>query len=397
VTVIPASADFPSVVTGTTNSQTITLMNTGSTAVAFSNAIVEGQGFRLSGLTVPFILAPKSALTFNVEFSPRGRGGAAGSISLLQAAGDALILIPLSGTGEAPVYGLQAYPTRVIFGSAKLGEMTGPEAVSLTNTGNSDLVITRIDTTGEGFSASGILLPLRLAPGQNVSVDATFLPEAGGDAEGNLQIFSDALPQMLTVSLSGTGKAATRVLEARPSNLYFKSAGAGTDTTDVQPLTLFNTGNSSVTITDISVTEISYSVSGVSLPVTLAPGENVSFHVAYSPGQTADDGGSVTIASDAYDSPTTVSLASSLPTAGQQSAVNLAWSPSYSQGVAGYNVYRATISAGPYTIVNKYPLNESDYVDTGVESGGTYYYVTTAVDSDGNESSFSNEAAVTAP
>jgi P pilus assembly chaperone PapD len=322
VTVIPASADFPSVVTGTTNSQTITLMNTGPTAVAFSNAIVEGEGFRLSDLTVPFILAPKSALTFNIEFSPRGRGGAAGSVSLLQAAGDARILIPLSGTGEAPVYGLQAYPARVIFGSAKLGEMMGPEAVSLTNTGNSDLVITRIDTKGEGFSVSGISLPARLAPGQNVSVDMTFLPEAGGDAEGNLQIFSDALPQIVTVPLSGTGKAATRVLEARPSNLLFKSAS--TDTTDVQPVTVFNTGNSSVTITDISVTEDSYSISGVSLPVTLAPGENVSFHVAYSPGQTADDGGSVTIASDAYDSPTTVSLTSSLPAPGQQSAVNLA-------------------------------------------------------------------------
>jgi fibronectin type 3 domain-containing protein len=65
--------------------------------------------------------------------------------------------------------------------------------------------------------------------------------------------------------------------------------------------------------------------------------------------------------------------------------------------VTGYNVYRAAISAGPYTIVNQYPLNEAEYIDTAVESGGTYYYVTTALDSDGNESSFSNEAAVTAP
>jgi len=395
VVVIPASADFPGVITGSTNSQTIIMMNTGSTAVSFADAIVEGKGFRLSGITTPLILAPKSALTFNVEFIPDRPGTSVGSISLLLDSGDARILIPLSGTGEAPSYGLRAYPSHLIFGSARIGEMIGPQTVNLTNTGNSDVVITSIDMKSAGFSASGISLPLTLAPGQSASLDTTFLPETGGDAEGLLQVSSNMLPQVVAVSLFGMGKAVTRVLEAQPSSLVFRSGTAGT--TNFQSLTLSNQGNSAVTITDVAVTDDSYSVSGLDVPVTLAPGENASFRVAYSPMQSAQDGGSLTIVSDASDSPTTISLTSSPVVPEQQSAVNLAWSPSSSEGVASYNVYRATISAGPYTVINQYPLSEPEFVDTGVESGGTYYYVTTAVDSNGNESSFSNEAAVTAP
>ena len=72
-------------------------------------------------------------------------------------------------------------------------------------------------------------------------------------------------------------------------------------------------------------------------------------------------------------------------------SVSLSWSPSTSSGISYYNVYRGTVSGGPYSLL-KNNGNSTLYADSNVQSGATYYYVTTAVDSSGVESADSNEA-----
>src|SRR5579864_2897528 len=76
--------------------------------------------------------------------------------------------------------------------------------------------------------------------------------------------------------------------------------------------------------------------------------------------------------------------------------VNLSWSPS-SSAVAGYNVYRGTQAAGPFTRINSTLETATVYTDNSVASGNTYYYVTTAVNSSGVESGYSNLAQAVIP
>ncbi len=78
-------------------------------------------------------------------------------------------------------------------------------------------------------------------------------------------------------------------------------------------------------------------------------------------------------------------------------AANLLWDASTAQGVIGYNVYRGTISNGPYTKVNSTPDPDTSYTDSTVQSGQTYFYVTTAVNQDGTESEYSNQAEAVIP
>ena len=77
--------------------------------------------------------------------------------------------------------------------------------------------------------------------------------------------------------------------------------------------------------------------------------------------------------------------------------VTLTWVASTSDGVAGYNVYRSTISGGPYTKINVSLVAALTYEDTVVQAGQTYYYVVTAVDGSSNESAYSMEARATIP
>jgi hypothetical protein len=78
--------------------------------------------------------------------------------------------------------------------------------------------------------------------------------------------------------------------------------------------------------------------------------------------------------------------------------VSLNWTASTSPNVAGYNVYRGTTSGGPYVILNSSLVAGTGYTDNAAQSGVTYYYVTTAVDTSNNTvSAYSNEAQAVVP
>jgi fibronectin type 3 domain-containing protein len=76
--------------------------------------------------------------------------------------------------------------------------------------------------------------------------------------------------------------------------------------------------------------------------------------------------------------------------------VALTWNASTST-VSGYNVYRSTVSGSGYVKLNSSLVSGLTYTDSNVQSGTTYYYVATAVDSSGNESAYSNQASAPIP
>ncbi|MCX7016856.1 MAG: DNRLRE domain-containing protein [Candidatus Sumerlaeota bacterium] len=102
------------------------------------------------------------------------------------------------------------------------------------------------------------------------------------------------------------------------------------------------------------------------------------------------DEATMTIAVTSHSAPPAPTGLTAAPGDGQ---VALDWADS--AGVAGYNVYRSTTAGGPYTKANTSLLTASQYTDTGRTNGQTYYYVATAVDGEGAESPYSEEASAT--
>ena len=99
--------------------------------------------------------------------------------------------------------------------------------------------------------------------------------------------------------------------------------------------------------------------------------------------------------SNATNSPATESLSGS-GVALTQHSVDLSWGASSSSNVQGYNVYRAGVSGGPYAAVVS-ANSGTTFVDGSVQSGQTYFYVVTAVDSSGTESAYSNQVQAVIP
>ena len=75
---------------------------------------------------------------------------------------------------------------------------------------------------------------------------------------------------------------------------------------------------------------------------------------------------------------------------GAASSILLTWARATSADLMGYNVYRATASAGPYSKVNPVPTDRTAYYeDGGLAALTRYYYKVTSVDLSGNESALS--------
>ena len=82
---------------------------------------------------------------------------------------------------------------------------------------------------------------------------------------------------------------------------------------------------------------------------------------------------------------------------GTSHSVSLTWTASASTGVVGYYVYRGAASGGPYTKLNATAVAATNYTDSAVASGQTYYYVATAVDGTGTESVYSASVPAVVP
>lgn len=212
-------------------------------------------------------------------------------------------------------------------------------------------------------------------------------------ANGGLSLLSDAPASPLTLTLRGTGVASIHRLSATPTALSFGNVSVGASGT--QTITVTNTGNSSVTVSQINLAGAALTVTGLALPVTLSAGQTAGLDVVFTPITVGNQTGTVTIVSTASNSPEIVTTTGvGVPSVAH--SVMLSWSPSTSD-VVGYNVYRGTQQGGPYTKLNTAPIVEISYSDTTAQAGLTYYYVVTAYDSNELESGYSNESSAVLP
>jgi fibronectin type 3 domain-containing protein len=77
--------------------------------------------------------------------------------------------------------------------------------------------------------------------------------------------------------------------------------------------------------------------------------------------------------------------------------IQLSWTASTSASVVGYNVYRSSVSGGPYTKIVSSPVIGTSYSDQTAQAGVQYYYVATSVGENGIESTYSNQVTALIP
>jgi hypothetical protein len=387
LTANPTSLAFGSVQVGNSTSLSETLTNTGGSSLTISGA-TGSNGFTLNGLALPLTLSAGQSTSFTVIYTPTTSGAASGSVNLTSNGANPNLSIPLSGTGVTQSV-LTSNPTSLGFGSIQVGNSTSLSE-TLTNTGGSAVTISQANVTGAAFSISGLTLPLTLTANQSVTFTATYMPTSAGAASGNLAVVSNASNSTLNVALSGTGTASGQ-LAVSPTSLSFGSVTVGSQAALSSSL---NATGAPVTVSSASLNNGEFVLSGIALPVTIPAGQSAAFTVTFTPQASGATSVSLSFTSNASNSQVAQTMTGT-GAAPIQHSVDLTWTASAS--AVGYNVYRSTVSGGPYVMINSGLDGATAYTDSTVLSGQTYYYVATAVDNNQNESGYSNQTQAVIP
>lgn len=254
-------------------------------------------------------------------------------------------------------------------------------------------------TSACDLNADGVvnILDVQLATDMDLSEASCMAPGGHCNPVFVQNILNTALGQPCTLTYLGVPSAPLNV-----GNVIVGNSG-------VQSATLTATGSGNTTVSQVTVTPATFTISGLTLPLTLLAGTGAPFQVTFTPAAAGSATGNIAIvtasASNALNSPLSVPLSGY----GVNShTVSLSWTPSASSNVASYNVYRITSSsstapATPYpslvsglVATSTCSANICAYTDSTVLAGASYWYYATAV-SGGVESAPSNTAEAVVP
>ncbi|HXM94289.1 MAG TPA: choice-of-anchor D domain-containing protein [Candidatus Dormibacteraeota bacterium] len=188
ISVIPDPVNFQTVVVGQKNTQSMQIANLKASYVQIRSIQVVGAGFVVNTPAFPAFLRRGGKLPFTLAFTPAGAGTFHGAIIVRTNDGIA-VQIPVQGTGVKSAGQLQLNPPSINFGNVAVGGTTG-QTVTLTNTGNVDVVVSSAAISGSLFGLSKFPSGVKLSPRQQLPFTVSFDAKTKGAASGTLTVSS---------------------------------------------------------------------------------------------------------------------------------------------------------------------------------------------------------------
>jgi len=255
-----------------------------------------GQAITLDSSDVPYVTGSTASDNF-----PAIAG--AYQASLAGVAGNTFVakIDPASRPGIAIV------PASVNFGNQALSVRSAPQTVSVINAGSAPLTITEITTSGDFLETDNCIGTLSSGAGY-CTISITFTPSALGLATEEISITDNAPDSPHTITVTGTGVAASTAAKVSPTSLSFGDLKVGS-VSESKTVTFTNTGTSTLNISRISASGdfVQTNTCGATLNV-LDVGESCTVSVSFQPTGSGSRSGSLSISSNASGSPHAVAL-----------------------------------------------------------------------------------------
>jgi hypothetical protein len=268
IVLTPLSLSFPAtIVNQTSASQTISVANTGGTSATLQTPVILGESsdFTIYANTCGATLAPSTACSIAIVFTPTASGARSATLSLADGVGTQTA--SLTGTGNAPSTDTLS-PLSLTFAQQQIGTTSPTQTVTLTNSGGVALTLIAASVSPGNFSVVNAC-GNSLAANSTCAFSITFAPTATGTRTATLSIADQFHTQ--TVALSGTGIAGPGV-SLSPVSLTFPSTGVGL-TAIAQTLTLTNNGGLPLNLSGVAASPgftIAANTCGTSLAVNAA-------------------------------------------------------------------------------------------------------------------------------
>lgn len=192
----------------------------------------------------------------------------------------------------------------------------------------------------------------------------------------------------------GPSKAAGPTLSVNATSVAFGWVRVNTSAT--QSVTLVSVGTAPVIVTAATTTGAEFSLSGITFPVTLNPGQTLALNLQFDPLTAGTATGQLKITSNSSINATAEIGLSGTGTSHQ---VELDWDapPISADPIAGFRVFRSSDGGASFQMISTTLVTQTTFVDNEVQSGLTYGYVVRSVDIAGNESAPSGMTSVAIP
>ena len=194
------------------------------------------------------------------------------------------------GGGSHPSSTVNVANPSVSFGVVAVGSKV-TLANTIANNSSSSVTITSIAGLASGFQLTGITLPLALSAGNSVPFNVQFQPANPGTPSVTIS-FQDSNAQTV-VSFSASGQAVEAgTLSLNPSQIAFGNAAVGSSQTST--VTLSNSGGSDLTVNQATLSGAGFTLSNLTLPLTLHTGDSTPATVTFAPPSSGTFTGSIT-------------------------------------------------------------------------------------------------------
>ncbi len=304
--------DFGSVFTGTTSAATsVSITNVGNQTLQVSSIGFTGSNPADFGSTAAasYSIAPSATETFDVTFTPATEGTRNANLTIISNDPASPANVSLGGTGAIPQPpSAEVSPVAIDFGTVAVDTTSGPQAVTITNTGDLTLNVSGVSASGE-FTTSAAT-PYAIAPGAIVSFNVTFAPTSEGAAAGQINVTSNDPAGAATVLLSGQGVVVEAPTAALNPTVHNFGTIRVTENSAPVSVTLSNTGDdvlevSSVGIGGANASDFSSDALGAySIPV----GQSVGFNVTFTPTTFGARSANLSVISNDPNSPAVLAL-----------------------------------------------------------------------------------------
>lgn len=392
LTVSPGSISFGSVSVGQSVTGSLTLTNTGSSAIQVTQMSLTGPSFSVIGTTLPMTIAGGATSTVQVQFSPTSAGGATGQLTVgSNASSSGTATVQLDGTGTQ------------VFAAAAVGVLNGLSCTSnvVAGTATDNCTVTLSAGAGSGgltvnlsSNSAAMTVPATVTVPANAT-SATFPAQVSAVTSSQTAVLT-ASANAATATFSVLLAASGPMLSVNATSVSFGTVAL--NSTSTQSVILTAAGTQPVTVSAIAVTGTGFSLASISLPLTLNPGQTATLNLSFLPTVLGSFAGQMTITSNASSAGTVVVGLTGTGASTTTYQIDLTWQApaSSSDPVVGYNVYRST-GGGAFQLLNPVVTTRVSFVDNNVQNGVSYGYYVTSVDSAGNESAPSNTWSAAIP
>jgi hypothetical protein len=191
----------------------------------------------------------------------------------------------------------------VSFATQLVGTTSVARAVTLTNTGATALTISSMQTSGPFTTKSSC--GSSVAAGAKCQINVTFSPTSQRQASGLITLHDSASSKPQIIELNGIATVA----EVQPGSLKFGTQKVGTKSTP-QPVTLTNTGDTAMSVTQITVYELNYTdfLETNNCPSSLPPKSSCTINVTFDPVKKGARTAALYVTDSGGGSPQSVSL-----------------------------------------------------------------------------------------